>query len=93
MQLIKVRECDAACCKSSPRWPTPEGTSCEYLDADNCCKIMTGEVELPCHPSPALPKLTAEETFRMCCMEWPQQHCEQKIGETADCCWQWIDGN
>ena len=90
--LKQVRECDGACCKESPRWPTHHGLTCRYLKG-NLCTIKTGEDKLPSKRSPAAPDMTAEECFRIYCMEWPQQHCEEKIGETANCCWQWIDGD
>ena len=86
--LQQVRECDGACCN---RWPTPDGTSCTYLNDDNLCMIKLGEKSIPRKRSPHMLSRTAKETFRIDCVEWPQQHCEPKLGETADCCWQWVE--
>ena len=89
--LQQVRECDGACCKESPRWPTPDGTSCKYLNNNNLCLITLGEQPVPHKRSPSVPAITAKEAFRITCVEWPQQHCEEKLGETAGCCWQWVN--
>jgi len=84
----RVRECDGACCKESPRWPTVDGKSCIYLNPDNRCQIQTGEKSIPHKRSPAQPSFTAKEAFRLTCAEWPENRPGKRTG---NCCKQWVD--
>jgi hypothetical protein len=89
MKLVRVRECDGACCKASPRWPTKDGKSCVFLSQDNLCKIKLNPELLPREPSPVYPNRSSKETFQETCVDWPQKGV-QSIGQTDECCLQWV---
>jgi hypothetical protein len=84
MKLVQVRECDGKCCKESPRWPTVDGLSCQYLK-DGKCLIKTGEQPIPTKASPTWPNKVFQET----CVDWPQNSPEGR--DTGGCCWQWVE--
>ena len=89
LTLVKMRPCDGACCKESPRWPNEDGTDCIYHDIGGC-KIKRGQAEIPKGDCPVI-DMSAEKAFEMWCVEWPQKHSEKRLGETANCCWQWVE--
>lgn len=87
--LKRVRACNSSCCKESPRWPTPNGKSCVYLDTHGC-RIQRYLEDIPKEKSPAQPNITAKEAFQKTCLDWPHNS-EPRIGKTGNCCWQWVD--
>lgn len=89
MILDQVRECDGACCKESPRWPNADRSDCIFHDAKGC-QITRGEAEIPIGQS-RIVDMTTVEFYENTCLNWPQNS-DPKLGETANCCWQWIDG-
>ena len=52
--------------------------------------IRTGEKKLPRQRSPKLPDLTAKETFKLTCVDWPH-NTTPMLGKTSECCWQWVE--
>jgi hypothetical protein len=88
MKLVQIRECDGQCCKESPRWPTVDGLSCQYLK-DGKCLIKTGEQPIPTKASPTWPNKSSHEVFQETCVDWPQNSPEGR--DTGGCCWQWVE--
>ena len=88
--LKQVRKCDGACCKASPRFPTPDGKSCVYLDFGGC-RIQQGTEVCPKGQSSLYPEETNYEVFKRTCLNWPDNLPGRNTG---NCCKQWIeDGN
>ena len=93
MKLVQVRTCDGACCVESPRFPNEDHTDCKYRDAtqpEQGCKIMAGTASLGDGQCPVLPDLTEQQAFDQTCTPWPGNS-EPKAGETANCCYQWVN--
>lgn len=86
MRLLRVRDCDGACCRESPRWPDGNG-DCVFHDR-NGCRLMRGEAEIP-ETQNALPHLTGPDCFILTCKLWPH-NTPNRIGKTGGCCWQWL---
>ena len=89
LALKQVRDCDGECCRESPRYPNADRSDCIFHDAGGC-QIKRGEAEIPKGMSAALPHLTNKQDFELTCVGWPQNS-DPKLGETANCCWQWVD--
>jgi len=81
MELIRTRECDGACCKSSPQFPDKAGV-CGYQDSDGCRLMKDRSLR---------DNLTLEglAKFLRACKEWPHNMPGRDTGK--DCCWQWVD--
>jgi hypothetical protein len=93
IQLKQVRKCDGQCCIESPRFPNKDHSDCIYRDAskpERGCKLQADPSLLPEGNCPVLPKMSAREAFEMTCLRWPQETAEAKLGETENCCWQWV---
>lgn len=89
--LVRVRDCDGQCCKESPRWPTADGKSCVYLNADNRCELQLDLSIIPDESSShAFPNKGTKEVFMETCLEWPHNSYPM-IGKTGECCWQWVE--
>lgn len=93
MYLVRVRECDAACCRESPRFPNADGSDCIY-NVDRSCELMSGTHFIPLRRSVIFADRSARDVFLETCVEWPQNTPvdKRRIGKTGDCCWQWFDG-
>ena len=97
--LKKVRRCDGSCCKQAPRWPNERGDDCIYhINPDgkesSGCQLMTGIkslIEDGVTTSVAYPDRTALVVFKDTCVDWPQKNSLREIGDTGDCCWQWVE--
>ena len=98
--LQQVRKCDGACCKESPRFPNAKGTDCIYHKfplgkETEGCQLMSGVKTLTLtqekEMSFAFPDREAKQVFIDTCVDWPQKNCDSKLGETAGCCWQWVN--
>lgn len=85
MRLVKVRECDGACCRESPRWPNGNG-DCRFHDKDGCQLMRGGEIP---ETQDTLPHLTGIDCFILTCRQWPHNS-EARLGKTGECCWQWL---
>lgn len=97
MRLVQVRKCDGECCKESPRFPNADRTDCIYRTEQNPekgCILQCDASLIPDGQCPVLPHFTAKEAFEQTCLPWPENS-DPKIGETGNCCWQWVadDGN
>jgi hypothetical protein len=90
MRLVQTRDCDGACCRESPRWPNADRSDC--LFHDHSCRIRRGEAEIP-EESPVRQNMTGVDVFILDCLQWPQKNCRARIGQTVNCCWQWVDGS
>lgn len=96
LKIVKVRECDGACCKASPRFPTEDKKDCIYRtneDKSKGCSCMNEGFDLDSLPtSPAIPSLTGRETFELTCLNWPHNVPNPKLGGTGEeCCLQWVE--
>ncbi len=102
LALVQVRPCDGACCKAAPRFPVARGV-CKYFDdtidvevgkAGRFCKLFADtskQRELSKRPRETnLNKLSDRDYFQQTCVDWPQNS-TPKIGDTAGCCWQWVE--
>lgn len=87
MRLIKIRECDGACCKSAPRFPNEDNTNCIYSN-NNMCTLIDDPSLIPDIQCPVKPNLTAAEAVQQTCIDWPHNMHDRATG---DCCWQWVD--
>ena len=87
MRLVRGRDCDGACCRESPRWPTKDKSDCIFHD-ELGCKIMRGEAEIP-DTNEVLPDLTGQDCFVYSCLQWPHNSTPRE-GKTGKCCWQWL---
>jgi hypothetical protein len=93
MKLVQVRECDGKCCKESPRFPNADRSDCIYRtepDQQKGCALQRDPSLIPDGNCPVLPDLTAKQAFEQTCLPWPENS-DPVIGETGDCCWQWVD--
>jgi hypothetical protein len=93
MKLVQVRKCDGACCVEGPRFPNKDGSDCIYRDSSlpgRGCTLQDGSKKMPEGNCPVLPDMSAAEAFRETCLDWPANS-DPKIGETAGCCWQWMN--
>ena len=53
---------------------------------------MTGEETLSAGSiSVAFSKKDGQIVFQQTCVDWPQKNSTPKIGDTGDCCWQWVE--
>ena len=87
--LVQVRECDAQCCRESPRFPNRDHSDCIYHDEQGCA--LQRDISLiPDIQCPALPEMTAFDAVVLTCMGWPQNS-KPVVGETGGCCWQWVE--
>lgn len=96
--LTKVRRCDGSCCKQSPRFPNRAGDDCIYHNVDDGkeatgCQLMTGEETISDDgmKSSAFPSRDAYQVYFDTCVDWPQQNSIRELGNTGDCCWQWVE--
>ncbi len=79
--LKQTKPCNASCCRAAPAFPEKVGDRmCRYLNSENRCMVMLGEV-----------KLTGNDLdkFTKSCDEWPHNSPGR---DTGDCCWEWVDG-
>ena len=86
--LLRVRPCDGACCKQSPRWPTKDAEgnkTCKFLSSEKKCLIKLGQAKIP-KKCPAMPHLSGKAAFEVSCKKWPQN---MPGRGTGDCCLQW----
>jgi len=93
MRLVQTRSCDGQCCRESPRFPNDDHTDCKYRDPTNPekgCLLQRDPSLIPEGNCPALPKMGAKEAFELTCINWPENS-DPKLGETANCCWQWVE--
>lgn len=90
MKLVQVRECDGECCRESPRFPNEDHSDCLYHD-EGGCMLMRNIGLVPDGLCPVYPRLTAMDALILHCFQWPQIGCDAKLGETANCCWQWVE--
>lgn len=96
--LKKVRRCDGSCCKESPRFPNRAGDDCIYhlktggKEASGC-QLMTGTKTIldGGTKSFAFPDRDAYRVYIDTCVDWPQKNSTPRLGNTGDCCWQWVE--
>ena len=95
--LRQVRACDGSCCRESPRFPNARGDDCIYHLAPagkerGGCKLMIDPSLVPLAgvKSSPYPERDAKDVYRETCVEWPQKNSLKEIGDTGDCCWQWV---
>jgi len=83
MKFVKIRPCDAACCRAAPAFPEQVGDKeCKYRDPstpEKGCRIMRGEIALFGDD---------KEKFEIVCERWPQNMPNR---DTGNCCWQWVE--
>ncbi len=81
--LKQTRPCNASCCRAAPAFPEKVGDRmCRYLNSENRCMVMLGEV-----------KLTEKkdlDKFKNSCDEWPQ-NTKAIDNDIGNCCWEWVD--
>lgn len=93
LKLVKVRECDSACCRESPRFPNADHSDCIYNDGEDKtkgCSLQRDPSLIPRGSCPAIPRMTAKEAVQETCIDWPQNS-PQRLGSTSECCWQWVE--
>lgn len=92
LSLARVRECDAACCRESPRFPNADGSDCIY-NVDASCELMSGKATMPDRRSVIFTDRSAREVFQETCVDWPQNTPvdKRRIDKTGGCCWQWVE--
>lgn len=94
MRLKKVRACDGACCRESPRWPNADGSDCIYRygkgKENGGCLLMKGKAPFPKGQCPVI-DMPAKQAFEETCKGWPQN--SEPGRSTGGCCWQWVDGD
>ena len=91
IDLVRIRKCDGACCRESPRFPNADKSDCRYHDEEGC-QLMRG-TPVPNEMSVIFPDRTAADVFEETCVNWPHNTETPRLGKTGNCCWQWIDGN
>lgn len=96
--LVKVRRCDGSCCRESPRFPNRNGDDCIYhITSDgkesSGCQLMTGEKTLARDGTKSIPFPDRDEyaVYIDTCVDWPQKNSFRELGDTGDCCWQWVE--
>jgi len=80
-KLVRTRDCNGSCCRSSPQFANDDKTDCIY-HIGNGCELMR---------TPTLQKKLSEfelNKFNIACNEWPHNMPNR---ETGDCCWQWVE--
>ena len=90
--LVRQRACDGSCCKQSPRFPTPDGKDCIYHNNSGCA-LMHDQSLCPEGKNKIFPKETNLKVFYDTCINWPQNIEKPRIGQTGDCCWQYIEAS
>lgn len=80
MRLVRVRPCDGACCRESPRFPTEGRASCRFLDASGRCELRR---------RPELIPEDSVDLFVRTCLQWPEFWPAGR--GTGGCCLQWVD--
>ena len=94
LELVKIKECDGACCKVSPRFPNTDKSDCIYRtnsDGSKGCSVMNKGYDLDSLPiSFAFPEQSGKQTVLDTCFNYPHN---SRVGRgTGDeCCWQWVD--
>lgn len=97
MQLVQVKRCDGACCRESPRFPNADHSDCIFHDTSGGketagCMLMTGAKTL--RGDEQIIKYegrTRQSIFEETCVAWPQKNSVPEVGNTGNCCWQWVE--
>ena len=93
MELVKVRECDGACCRESPRFPNADHSDCIYhdgVDKTKGCALQRDPSLMPTGDCPVWPGRSAKEVVQETCIDWPESTVNRP-DSLSECCWQWVE--